>query len=531
MDSIRLALAQINTTAGDIRGNADRIIARAEAATALGADIVAFPELALSGYHPRDLLANRGFLSACLAELRRIWESVTETTLIIGLPLAESSTTNAAAVCSGGLMRGAFHKHHMPGLGILGEARYFQSDPTLSLLEMGDALIGVNMREDLWYVDGPADKQCEAGASLIINLSAWPFVAGRSGFAEQLVANFAKRRSTAVAFVNMAGANDELVFEGGSLVMGADGELIAGARHFVEDLLVVDVPLADKEPTDNETSNAELTPNIITVQGSAAAKEKPELPARETPEPMNPEHALYSALATGIVDFTEKGGYKGAMLVMSGGIASTLAAVIAADALGSSYVHALVPEGKGADTARKCAELLGINTVEVPSTGAAGTAEAGSRTLGAAFMEESAALGLLPLASITKSDLATGGITLYGETAGLFAPLCDLWGPDVMRLASWRTTMGEAIPPWALEHGTRGAREDEALKALIEDDLGMDEAMHAGELGPAGLEELISRIQSAEYLRRQSPPGTKVTVKAIGIDWALPLLSGFHPNP
>ena len=539
MDSIRLALAQINPTAGDIKGNADRIIAYAENAAGLGAELVAFPELALSGYHPRDLLANRGFLTACLAELKRISETVTETTVLVGLPLLENTTTNAAAVCSGGIMRGAFHKHHMPGLGTLGEARYFQSGDGLRLLEVGEALVGVNLHEDLWYVEGPAQQQCSAGATLIINMSAWPYVAGRSGFAEHLIANFASRCSTPVAFVNMAGASDELIFEGGSLVMGADGKLIASARHFVEDLLVVDVPLARKpadiEPSeteqDNETDEQGQRPQIIKGQKTSLPKQteqteqRPGLPEREMPEPMNPEHALYSALSTGVLDFTEKGGYGGAMIVMSGGLASALAASIAADALGSNGVHALIPGGKGADAARKCAGLLGIRTIEVAS------ADVSQRALGAALMDESAALGLLPLASITKSDLATGGITLYGETAGLFAPLCDLWGVDVMRLASWRNSMGEVMPQKALEAGGKGQHEDAALKALMEDDLGFAEAMHAGGLGPAGIEELFDRLQGAEHLRRQAPPGPKVTAKAIGIDWALPLISKFLPKP
>ncbi len=551
MDSIRLALAQINPIAGDLKGNANRIIAYARGAAEQGAELVAFPELALSGYHPRDLLASRDFLTACYLELKRIAETVAETTVLVGLPLLESSTTNAAAVCSGGIVRGAFHKHHMPGLGTLGEARYFQSDKETRLLEIGDALVGVNMREDLWYIGGPAEQQCQAGATLIINMNAWPFVAGRSGFTKHLTANFASRCSTPVAFVNMAGASDELIFEGASLVMGRDGKLIASARHFVEDLLVVDVPLARKpsgrEPSEKETDKdpdlgideQDLAPQIIKVQSVSQpeqteqpeqTKQMPELPAREAPEPMNPEHALYSALSTGVLDFTEKGGYAGAMIVMDGGLASALAASIAADALGSSSVHALIPGGKSADTARRCAALLGIRGVEVQSAEATDATGASQRELGSALMDESAALGLLPLSSITKSLLATGGITLYGETAGLFAPLCDLWGADVMRLASWRNSMGEAIPQEALEDGSRGLEEDAALKVLVEDDLGFAEAMQAGGLGPAGLKELFGRLQAAEHLRRQAPPGPKVTAKAIGLDWALPLISKFDPE-
>ncbi|MCK4910037.1 MAG: hypothetical protein KAR83_00275 [Thermodesulfovibrionales bacterium] len=520
MDSIRIALAQINPTVGDVRGNADRIIAYARNAAALGAGIVAFPELALSGYHPRDLLASRGFLNACSLELKRVWESVPEITMLVGLPLLESSATNAAAVCSGGLMRGAFHKKHMPGLGTLDESRYFQTASELGLIKFADKLIGVNLREDLWYLEGPAERQCSAGASLIINMSAWPYVSGRSGHTEHLASSFASRCSTPVAFVNMAGASDELIFEGASLVVGADGKTIARARNFVEDLLVVDVPLE----TSAEAGQIKDDVRVIQLTEPANDKPLPTIPEREIPEPMAPEHALYSALATALVDLVEKGGYKGVMLVMSGGLASDLAACMAADSIGSASVHALIADGRWAPSAKGCAELLGINTVEAPSM------SAGMRELGAALMDESVALGLLPISSISKSDLASGGITLYAETAGLFAPLKDLWGPDVLRLSAWRNSMGEVIPREAIEVASKPNPEEAALKVLIEDDLGFEEAMKVGEIGPAGLEELLARIQGAEALRRQSPPGPKVTQKAIGLEWALPLVARFMPN-
>ena len=465
-------------------------------------------------------------MTACSHELRRVWESVPEITMLVGLPLLESSATNAAAVCSGGLMRGAFHKKHMPGHATLDESRYFESSSDLSLLRVGQTLIGVNLREDLWYMDGPAQKQCSAGASLIINMNALPYVSGRSGHAEHLASSFASRCSTPVAFVNMAGASDELIFEGASLVVGADGKTIARARNFVEDLLVVDVPLEPGSEAEPLPETELLRENVLVIQLPEPAKADPLplIPARVMPEPMVPEHALYSALATALVDLVEKGGYKGVMLVMSGGLASSLAACLAADSIGSASVHALIADDKWAPAARVCADLLGINTVEAPSLGS------GKRELGSALMDESAALGLLPISSITKSDLASGGITLYAETAGLFAPLKDLWGPDVLGLSIWRNSMGEVIPKEAMDAASKPNPEEAALKVLIEDDLGMEEAMKVGVIGPAGLEDLLARIQGAEALRRQSPPGPKVTQKAIGLEWALPLNSKFIPK-
>ncbi len=535
MDPIRLALAQINPIAGDLKGNSDLIITYAERASAQGADLVVFPELALSGYHPRDLIASKGFLTSCLAYLKKIYESVPGIPMLVGLPLMESSVTNSAALCFGGAQAGSFGKSHMPGRGFQEESKYFDPAGELQLMRTGGALIGVNIREDLWYIGGPAEQQCRAGASLIINMSAWPFVSGRTGFAERLVMSFAARFATPVAFVNMAGASDELVFEGGSLVMGADGLLIARARPFVEDLLIVDVPLREKP----ESINAELAESADSAESAGVSKETRliELPAftqerqkaalavRESPEePLSPEQALYSALATAIVDFTEKGNYKGAMLVLGGGIAPALNAAITVDALGSASVSALVPPGKGEDTARRCAELLGVKCIETPED------MKSPRAMGYALMEAADAEGMVALSSITKSDLATGGVTLYGESAGHFAPLKDLWGTDVLLLSNWRNSMGEAVPASLIAPAQKNSPEDEALKILIEEDMGFDEAMQAAGIGPAGLEELFKRIQAAEQLRRQAPPGPRVTPKALGPEWALPLAGRFRPG-
>jgi NAD+ synthase (glutamine-hydrolysing) len=533
---IRLALAQINPVTGDIKGNANRIIAYSKSAEDAGADLVVFPELALSGYHPRDLLLNRGFLNSCSLELRRIREESPDISMLIGAPYQDCATSNAAVLVSAGNEAGVFKKIHMPGRGPLEEQMYFEHGTGTTLMKAGDKLIGVNIREDLWFINGPAEKQCQAGASLIINLSAWPFIAGRSDFVEHLIMSFAARCNTPVAFINMVGGSDELVFEGGSLVMGSDGKLMAKARSFVEDLLIVDVPLktninggmpeqespenkSEEEPKnepEKDSDDSEEAINIIEVSGMGNSKEKPELPEREAPESMNQEHALYSALATALLDFQEKGGFKGALILLNGGIASALNTAIATDALGSESVRVLVPEGRWKNNALECAKRLGIKHTAV------NVLDTSQRALGIALMEASEELGYLPLASITKTDLVSGGITLYGETAGLFAPLKDLWGYNVMELARWRNSMGAVIPEDALEAVNRGTPEDMALKVLVEDDLGFEEAMQVGNIGPAGMDELFIHVQESEHLRRQSPPGPKVTQKAVGLEWTLP---------
>ena len=211
------------------------------------------------------------------------------------------------------------------------------------------------------------------------------------------------------------------------------------------------------------------------------------------------------------------------MLTLGGGLAPALNAAISVDALGNASVWALVPPGKGEDTARRGAELLGIKCIEI-------TLDMKSpRARGYALMEAADAEGMVALSSITKSDLATGGVTLYGESAGHFAPLMDLWGPDVLGLAKWRNSMGEAIPASLIVPVQKDSPEDEALKILIEEDMGFDEAMQAAGIGPAGLEELYKRIQDAEQLRRQAPSGPRVTPKALGPEWALPLAGRFRP--
>ncbi|MBT98971.1 MAG: NAD+ synthase [Dehalococcoidia bacterium] len=592
--TFRLALAQINPTVGDIPGNTAKILNYLERARDAQADLVAFPEMATTGYPPEDLLYKKSFLTENVVAMEQIAEASDDMAVVLGyvnvLSLEPSSPevadagdarpqiTNAAALCHDGELVDIYHKIFLPNYGVFDEQRYFQKGSVCPVYRICGVLIGVNICEDIWYPVGPTTVQCQTGAELIVNINASPFHAGKRAFREDMIAQRASDHGLTVAYVNTVGGQDELVFDGGSIVYDAEGNLLARAPAFEEDLLVVDlefpddIPEAKPEPTGTFASalNAVGEPKGLTVS-NAVPGNKPQLDQKLAAEINGPEE-IYRALVMGTGDYLRKSGFSKALIGLSGGIDSALTAAVAVDALGRDNVVGITmpsrySSGGSISDSEALANNLGMDLWEVPIERAhqaftdmledrfegtdANVAEENvqARVRGNVLMTVSNKFGWIVLTTGNKSEMAMGYATLYGDMAGGFAVLKDVPKTTVYELCRWRNRQGQAFgtkddvipvsiidkPPSAelradqLDSDSLPEYEvlDPVVEAYVEDDLSYQDMVAKG-FDPAIIRQVMSAVDRNEYKRRQAPPGVKITHRAFGKDRRLPIVNRYR---
>ena len=562
---MRLALAQINTIVGDLAGNRGRILAALADARADGADLVVFPELAVTGYPPEDLLLRPSFVRAAEASLREIAATCTDLVALVGTPVFDRDLYNACAVCADGEVKAFYRKRYLPNYGVFDEHRYFAPGRELVLLRLRETLIGPTICEDVWQPGPPATDLSLAGAELLVNLSASPFHVGKAEDREEMLVTRARDNCAFLAFCNAVGGQDELLFDGHSVVLDDEGEVLARAPGFEEALLVVDVDpreaigrrlrdvrrraLARERGLEAEVHVVELEAHGPERRGSQ--RDGPIVPFVPALEQMR------RALVLALRDYTEKNGFGDVVLGLSGGIDSALTAALAADALGAQRVHCVSMPSRfssaGTRTdARRLAESLGCDFREIAIeevvaafdnglTGLQGLAAENlqARIRGTMLMALSNTHGWLVLATGNKSELSVGYSTLYGDLAGGFALIKDVYKTDVFRLAAYLNERAgrEVIPASIIERAPSAELRDEqldsdslppypeldrVLEAYVELDRSRDELIADG-FDAEVVERAIAMIDRAEYKRRQAPPGVKLQPKAFGRDRRTPI--------
>ncbi len=564
---MRLALAQINCVVGDLDGNRTRILDGVAEAKAAGADLVVFPELGTSGYPPEDLLLRPGFLRATKATMDEIAAATDGIVALVGTPWLDRDLANACVVCAQGSIRAVYRKHFLPNYGVFDEHRYFAEGRDLVLLRLGDATIGITICEDVWQPGPPATDLALAGAQLVVNLSASPFHVGKAEDREEMLVTRARDSSAYFAFCNLVGGQDELVFDGHSVVLDDSGDVIARAPGFEEHLLVVDVDPAEaigRRLRDTRgralDRSREVVPAVELVELETAPLRGDELEALLAHfEPHLEQMRL--ALALGLRDYVEKNGFEEVVVAVSGGIDSAVTAALCADALGPERVHCVsMPsrfssEGTRSD-ARAVAESLGceFRQIAIESVvgafhdalrpeiegGLAGLAAENlqARVRGVLLMALSNTYGWLVVSTGNKSELAVGYSTLYGDMVGGFALLKDVFKTDVYGLAEHlnlragrdvipRSTI-ERAPSAELRADQRDSDSipdydvlDPVLEAYVEEDRSREELV--AEFDPNVVERAVALVDRAEYKRRQAPPGVKLRPKAFGRDWRTPI--------
>ena len=565
---MRLALAQIDTVVGDLDGNRDRILDRLQEARAEGADLILFPELAVTGYPPEDLLLRPGFLKAAARTLEEIAAATRGIAALVGAPHLDRDLFNACAVCVDGEVKAIYRKQFLPNYGVFDEDRYFQPGRGLVLLRCGETLVGPTVCEDIWQPGPPATDLALAGAHVVANISASPFHVGKGAEREEMLATRARDNSCWIALVNAVGAQDELIFDGQSLVLDEDGEVVARGPAFEEALLLVDVDpttavgrrLRDARRRSLARARRDLPePSVVEVPLQAGSRQSLQ---PTVAEPLGELEEMRLAIELGLRDYAGKNGFTDVVLGISGGIDSALTAALAAEALGADHVVCVsMPSRFSSEEtrrdARAVAESLGARFLEVPidpivdAFGAAlaeafagtepGIAEENvqSRARGVIVMALSNKFGWLPLATGNKSELSVGYATLYGDMAGGFALLKDVYKTDVFRLARHLNERAgrELIPASVIERAPSAelrpgqldedslppyAKLDEVLEAYVELDNSREELTSDG-FDPEIVERALAMIDRAEYKRRQAAPGVKLRPKAFGRDRRIPI--------
>ncbi len=571
MQQLRIGLAQVNPTVGDLEGNTTKILEYMDRARELGIDVVAFPELVIPGYPPEDLLLKASFIEANLACLKQIAGATKGITAIVGFVDRDEDIHNAAAILHDGRVAGTFHKIYLPNYGVFDEERYFRAGDHPLVFGLKGALVGVNICEDIWYRAGPTEAQALAGAQLVINISSSPYHAGKGLARERMLATRAVDSVAVVAFCNMVGGQDELVFDGGSVIFDERGELIARARQFEEDLLVSDLNLQgifrrrlhDPRRRKEHLAGFEQVEQVMLPEmGEGVAK--PPVDTRIEPR-WEGEAEIYQALVLGTRDYVHKNGFRKVVIGLSGGIDSSLTAAIAVDALRAENVTGVSMPSRysspgSVEDARQLADNLGIS-FQVISIDQAFQAYLGmlaepfanteqevteeniqARIRGNILMALSNKFGWLVLTTGNKSELATGYCTLYGDMAGGFAVIKDVPKGLVYRLAHYRNVSEEVIPQRVFEKPPSAElrpeqRDEDALgpyaildpilHAYVEEDRGVDEIVNLG-FDEETVRRIVRMVDQAEYKRRQAPPGVKITPRAFGKDRRLPITNRYH---
>jgi NAD+ synthase (glutamine-hydrolysing) len=547
---VRVALAQIDPTVGDLAGNVDLIAAAADRAVAAGADLLITPELAVSGYPPEDLVLRPAFLAACRSAVEALAPRLPLPALV-GVPWHDGGVRNSAVLLEAGGVTARYDKMALPNYSVFDERRTFVPGDGPMLVRVGDALLGVTICEDIWIADGPAHAAARGGAGLVVNLSASPYHLGKGEERDALLAAFAREEGTAVAYANLVGGQDELAFDGRSLVYDASGELLARGRYCDVDLVVCDV----------ELPRSAASPIAVAGEIPLGAPATPIEP-RVEPVPAGACAELWPALRLGLLDYVDKNGFAGVLLGLSGGIDSALTAALAVDALGAARVHGVsMPTRYNVDEtrsdARVVAENLGIDFRELPieelrvafhdvlpEVDGLAAENLQARIRGMILMSLSNQHGWLVLTTGNKSEVATGYSTLYGDSVGGFAPIKDVPKTLVHALSRHVNEMQgrEVIPVSTIERPPtaelrEGQRDDQSLPPYEV----LDPILHAyieerrspAEIAAAGLADLATAVRvarlvdRAEYKRRQAAPGLKVHPIAFGRDRRLPITNRY----
>ena len=559
---MRIALAQLNVVVGDLDGNVERITGAIAEAGRASADLVVLPELAITGYPPEDLLLRPGFVRAARAAVDEVARACTETVALVGAPAFERDLANAAFVCAGGEVAGVYRKHFLPNYGVFDEHRYFAPGRELVLVELGDVLVGPTICEDVWQPGPPATDLALAGATLLVNLSASPFHVGKAEDREEMLVTRARDNALYVAFCNLVGGQDELVFDGHSVVLDDEGEVLARAPGFEEALLVVDLDpteaigrrLRDVRRRELERARG-ATPVATTLRVGPGGTPSSPVEASVTPFAGELEQ-MRLGLGLGLRDYVEKNGFGDVVVAISGGIDSALTAAIAVDALGPERVHTVSMPSRYSsegtrDDAREVSENLGVDFRELPIEavvtaldealgGLEGLAAENlqARIRGTMLMALSNTHGWLVLATGNKSEMAVGYSTLYGDMVGGYALLKDVFKTDVFRLARHLNERAgrELIPVSTIERPPTAElraeqRDDQSLppyeeldpvlEAYVELDRSREELLE--QFDPAVVEKTLALVDRAEYKRRQAAPGVKLRPRAFGRDWRTPI--------
>ena len=564
---MRLALAQINSVVGDVDGNAAKIVEWLEHARGANVDLVLFPELVVTGYPPEDLLLRPGFVRAAGRAVGSIAKAAHGVTAMVGAPYLDADLFNACFVLARGEVRGVYRKRYLPNYGVFDEDRYFAPGYDNFLLRFGDVLVGPTICEDIWQPGPPATDLALAGAQLIANISASPFHVGKDREREEMLKVRATDNSCFIALCNAVGGQDELVFDGHSVVLDDEGEVLARAAGFEEELLVVDLdPVAAVGRRLRDVRRRALARERVTV----ASTEIVLAPPREQAKPAHPPLAgqlddleqMRLALELGLHDYVRKNGFGDVVIGLSGGIDSALTAALCVEALGAERVHGVSMPSRYSSVetrgdAQALAESLGIDFRELAIepmveayNGALAETFAGresdlteenlqARIRGTLLMALSNKFGWLVIATGNKSELSVGYSTLYGDLAGGFALIKDVYKTDVFRLSRWLNERAgrELIPQSIIDRPPSAelradqldedslppyVKLDEVLEAYVELDRSREELAQDG-FDLDVVDRALSMIDRAEYKRRQAPPGVKLRPKAFGRDRRTPI--------
>ena len=576
---LRIALAQINPTVGDLTGNERKILSYLNRARDLGADLVAFPELALTGYPPEDLLLKPSFVEANGACLERIARATAGITAIVGFVDRADDLYNAAAVLHAGEVAAVYHKAYLPNYAVFDEDRYFRAGERPLVCSVGDVLLGVNICEDIWYPAGPAKEQALNGAQLVVNISSSPYHAGKGAARERMLATRAADNVVYVAFCNLVGGQDELVFDGGSVIFDGQGELVARGKQFAEDLVVADLDLAavfrqqlhdPRRRKERARQAAAVTVERVTLEPTVRQGTGPDMarvPLELAPVTTRLDHVaeVYQALVLGTGDYVLKNGFREVVIGLSGGIDSALTAAIAVDALGFGNVAGVFMPSRyssveSREDAEQLAANLGIRFLTLPIDEllqAYLEALAGpfagrkpdvteenlqARIRGNLLMALSNKFGWLVLTTGNKSEMSVGYATLYGDMAGGFAVLKDVPKMLVYELAAHANKRRPIIPQRVFDKAPtaelRPNQKDEdslppyrvldpILHAYVEEDRGLEEIAALG-FEAELVAEVLRMVDRAEYKRRQAPPGVRITERAFGKDRRLPITNAYR---
>jgi NAD+ synthase (glutamine-hydrolysing) len=575
LHNIRVGIAQINSTVGDLSGNTKKVVRFIDQAKSLGVDLLTFPELAITGYPPEDLLLKPQFIKQNRESLNKIIENSSDIVVVIGFVDSDGDIYNAAAVLYNKKLVGVYHKFYLPNYGVFDENRYFQAGNECPVFIIYGIGVGITICEDMWYEAGPAIVQAYAGAKVLINISASPYHAGKGLFRERMLATRASDSLAIVVHNNLVGGQDELVFDGNSLIINEKGELIARGKQFEEDFVVTDLdmesvfrsqlrdPRRRKETPWVREKLAEATK--IEISSDYPTIAKPSLPPRQV-ERLNELAEIYQALVLGTRDYVHKNGFEKVVIGLSGGVDSSLVAAIATDAIGAENVIGVsMPSRYSSPDSKSDAEALARNlgiqfkvipiekafssyleTLEEPfkNTQPDVTEEnIQARIRGNILFALSNKFGWLVLACSNKSETATGYTTLYGDMAGGFIPLKDVPKTLVIELARYKNRqVGKEVIPSAVLTKAPSAELrpdqkdtdtlppydilDPILKACVEDDVTIDQIIAMG-FDPEIVIKTASLVDRNEYKRRQAAPGIKITPRDFGRDRRLPITNKF----
>jgi len=556
----------MNAVVGDLDGNRARILGHLSEARDAGAGLIVYPELAVTGYPPEDLLLRPGFLRAAHESLEVVARATSGIVALVGTPWFDRDLANACAVCADGSVQAIYRKHFLPNYGVFDEHRYFAEGRDLLLVRLGDVYIGLTVCEDLWQPGPPATDLALAGAQLVVNLSASPFHVGKAEEREEMLVTRARDTRSYLAFCNLVGGQDELVFDGHSVVLDDAGEVIARAPGFEEHLLLVDVEphlaigrrLRDARRRELDRSRESIPETKVVELEAPALADGSVTP---TAAPFEPElEQMRLSLVLGLRDYVEKSGFTEVVIGVSGGIDSAVTAALCVDAFGPERVHCVsMPsqfssEGTRAD-AQRLAGSLGCDFREIaiedvvesfrdvlrePTSGLEGLAAENlqARVRGVLLMALSNTFGWLVVSTGNKSELAVGYSTLYGDMVGGFALLKDVFKTDVFRLARHLNERAghDVIPPSTIERAPSAELRpdqrdvdsippydvlDPVLEAYVELDRSLEELLEEFDAGI--VEQVVALVDRAEYKRRQAPPGVKLRPKAFGRDRRTPI--------